>query len=359
MEGVASDFRVSLIKVASDVKYLQPLDLPEMTNKGLAAWLKSRTVPVHRAYVQSFLAKQGLSERDVAGIIRLSRGLSLTDSYWVASEHDETTFAEVNLFDNRFDTVLAGIAFTGYGSYAKSDFRSSPEFTTNGMLAKCWRRIKDEPVLFKAGSTGFVNAGREPYSEYYASQIASALGLYAVKYGLSRWKGAVCSTCEFFTSKDVSFVPIGSLVKTGGIKAVEQYYRDLGSAYFEEFADMIMFDALVCNVDRHFGNFGLLVDNGQNKIVGCAPIFDNGLSLFEHAMDDDLENLDDYAATRIPATYASLVGFAKEVMGKRQREKLRKLVSFRFQRHPRYHLPAHRMREIEKFITRRAQELLG
>ena len=65
--------------------------------------------------------------------------------------------------------MLALIAFTGYGPYIKSAFMSSPELTTNGMLAKCWRRIDGKIYLYKAETNGFANSGLEPYSEYYAS----------------------------------------------------------------------------------------------------------------------------------------------------------------------------------------------
>lgn len=47
-----------------------------------------------------------------------------------------------------------------------------------------------------------------------------------------------------------------------------------------EFVDMMIFDDIICNTDRHFGNFGLLVENATNKPISLAPIFDNGLWLF-------------------------------------------------------------------------------
>ncbi|MBP3198456.1 MAG: hypothetical protein J6N21_15820 [Butyrivibrio sp.] len=44
------------------------------------------------------------------------------------------------------------IAFTGVGSYTRSTFRLSPGVTTNGMLAKCWRRKNGKVVLYKSSS---------------------------------------------------------------------------------------------------------------------------------------------------------------------------------------------------------------
>lgn len=72
--------------------------------------------------------------------------------------------------------MLALIAFTGYGSSIRSSLASWPEFTTNGMLPKCWRKSGNVTRLYKGGTKGVSNTGREPYSEYYAAQITKALG---------------------------------------------------------------------------------------------------------------------------------------------------------------------------------------
>ena len=44
---------------------------------------------------------------------------------------------------------------------------------------------------------------------------------------------------------------------------------------------IIILDFLLCNEDRHFSNFGLLLDTENNKYT-LPPIFDCGLGLFEH-----------------------------------------------------------------------------
>ena len=86
-------------------------------------------------------------------IINVCKGLSLNDSYWVVEEGFSGTFSDYNLYDNRFSNILALIAFTGYGSSLRSSFRSSPEFSTNGMLPKCWRRVDGKIMLYKGGTS--------------------------------------------------------------------------------------------------------------------------------------------------------------------------------------------------------------
>lgn len=82
-----------ILSVNDEQKNLLPLDL-ELSDKGLAKWLKRRTIPSNRAYVQNFLAKLGLNEKDTKGIIEFCKGLSLNDCYWVVAEDFNGNFAE-------------------------------------------------------------------------------------------------------------------------------------------------------------------------------------------------------------------------------------------------------------------------
>ena len=185
LNGIAG-LSVEIIEFYND-KLLYPIDL-EHTNNGLLKWLRRRVIPRNRAFVQSFLAKLGLNVNDTKGIIDICKGLSLNDCYWIVDETFDGTFDKYNLYDNKFSQVLSMIAYTGYGNTIRRDFASTPELTTGGVLAKCWRRESGKIILYKAGSTGAANTGNEPYSEFYAGQIAEAMGLNAVKYNLKKWK---------------------------------------------------------------------------------------------------------------------------------------------------------------------------
>ena len=354
------DPEVNIIWVNPDQKALLPLDLKE-NNESLARWLKNRTIPRNRAFVNAFLAKCGLSINRPMDIISVSKGLSLNDCFWVVPEDFDGIFEENNLYDNPFNTILSYIAFTGTGSSARTSLHSSPEFTTNGMLPKCWRRLKGKVMLFKGGTTGAANTGNEPYSEFYAAQIAKQMGLNHVPYTLGKWKGIICSVCELFTSKEYSYIPVGRFITSGGFEAVIEFYRNLGDRFYNEFVDMIVFDAVVCNTDRHYGNFGFLVDNETNQIAAPAPLFDHGNALFNLAgmacwMDE--KELEEYIAALQPAVYDDFIGTAKKLMGERQREQLRHLLTFQINPHHTYNLPARRRKLIEKQIQKRARQLL-
>ena len=315
---------INILWVNEECRDLLPLGM-ELSGSGIAKWLKQRTIPKNRAYVNSFLSKCGLHINRPMNIIRVSKGLSLNDCYWVVEEGFNGTFEKYNLYDNRFSQLLALIAFTGYGSSVRTSLVSCPEFTTNGMLPKCWRRVNGTIRLYKGGTSGASNTGCEPYSEYYAAQIAKAMGINSVSYNLSKWKGELCSVCDLFTSKDYSYLPIGRMVTVGGMEAVREYYQSLGKEYIDALNTMLVFDAVIFNTDRHFGNFGFMVNNKTNKITASAPLFDHGNALFNYAGRDDLENfaaLEAYAATLMPCIYDDFTGTAKKALMPELREGL-------------------------------------
>lgn len=159
----SSEPEITILWIDEAYRHLLPLDMGEPTEKHISRWLQRRTIPKNRAFVRTFLAKCGISANRPMSIISVSKGLSLNDSYWVVADGFKGTFDQYNLYENRFSQILAWIAFTGYGSSIRSSLASSPEFTTNGMMPKCWRRISGKIILFKGGTSGASNTGREPF----------------------------------------------------------------------------------------------------------------------------------------------------------------------------------------------------
>ena len=342
---------VRVVSVNEAERRFLPLEMHGVANdETLWTWLTRRVVPRNRRNIEELMARIGLSSRNVKGIIELCRGLSLNDVYWVVPDGCEDSWKDFNLYENDLSNAIAQMAFSGVGPDFREQWTSSPEFTTNGMLAKCWRRIDGNVLLYKSGTEGASNTSFEPYSEFYASQIAEAMGLGHVAYGLSRFKGRLCSTCPLFTSDRYGYVPAGRVVS-----------RDEALAD-PRFADIFFFDAVIFNTDRHMGNFGYLVDNDTNEIVGAAPIFDNGYGLFSLALDrrgdshDEFCDLRKFVSRVNPALYVKWLGFPGGLT-KKMKERLDGLRGFRIKRHPRYNLPVRRIEAIEDFTQKRIREI--
>ena len=345
---------VRVLSVNESERKFLPLDMKgEATDEALWTWLVRRTVPKHRNYIQRMLGNLGMSNKDTRGIIEFCKGLSLNDVYWVTRDSFRGSWAECNLYSNEFSKTLAVMAFTGGlpGEFEEGrESSSSPEFTTNGMLAKCWRRRDDNVFLYKGGTEGAGNTGFEPYSEYYAAQVAKVLGLRHVDYGLEKFKGRLCSVCPLFTSEKYGFIPAGRLVSR------DEALQD------PRFADIFFFDALIFNTDRHMGNFGYLIDNDTNEIAGAAPIFDNGYGLFSLAMYrpgqryDEFDDLRKFIGHVAPALYDKWLNFPGGLTTE-MRKRIELLKGFRFEHHKYYNLPLDRLRKIEDFLQNRIAKI--
>ena len=126
--------------------------------------------------------------------------------------------------------------------------------------------------------------GIEPYLEFYTNQVESLFEFESIKYEVFEYRKRLVSKCELFTNENFGYVPMYKLIgneKEYLKKAIEIYG-------IENFQDLMIFDVIIGNTDRHFGNFGMIVNNDTNEIVKTAPIFDNGHSFLNNIPLKDL-----------------------------------------------------------------------
>lgn len=215
-----------------------------------------------------------------------------------------------------------------------------------------------EVLLYKAGARptdGFFErpeaGGFEPFAEYYAAQVAEAMKLPHVDYGLAQFKYRLCSTCPLFTSDKVGYLAARSVLRK------EEVLND------PRFADIFFFDAVVFNTDRHTGNFGFLVDNDVNEISGVAPIFDNGYSLFSRAISnpgkkgDEFHDLRLFLAHKKPKLYKEWLGFPTGVTDE-MIDRIRGMGNFEFKPHPEFVMPDKRLEVTLHFLQNRIAKII-
>ena len=343
--------------VIMDKVYQQPWFILD-----LSQWLEHRSITKHREHMDKLLSS--LQLHGTKSIIDFSKGLSLTDTLWV-NQDDKYTWSQVNLYDNEFDEVIEKIAFDG-GMYGMHLSTTSPEFGTNGTYAKCWHRESDGIIyLYKQGSTGAANAGKEVYSELYASQILDLLGYPHAKYDIIKYRGKLVSRCPLFTSKSEMLLPVEVFADTKSF-SFRQLVAICGEHHLaEQLAQYIITDALILNEDRHLGNFGILCDADTFEIKRMAPIYDNGVSLLcYYHYDPRYPNssqgtLLEYAKTRSPRLYADFISGAKAVATKQQLGQVSKLKGFHFDCTGPYNLPADRIAALEEVVQNQVSQLLA
>lgn len=184
----------------------------------LIDFLEIRKAPLHRAYIKEMF--RYLNFADITNYLDVTYGFSLIDTLWIRPKDSDIVWKEINLFDNKFSDVIAHYAFSGTGLYGKQIKDTSPEFSTDGCLPKCWIR-KNNKVFLKKGSTAYLqyrNAGFEPYAEYYAFQIADQMQLLPyVEYDLGIQDNLVYCLCPLFTSVNVGYFSMSQLMSIHGV----------------------------------------------------------------------------------------------------------------------------------------------
>ena len=118
--------KAKLLWTNEEHRQLLPLDM-ELSDAGVLKWLQKRVIPKNRTYVAEILKTFGLSINDTKGIIDVCKGLALNDSYWVVPGDFSGTFAQYNLYENRFSEILSLVAYTGIGQ-SDAAFTTSPDF---------------------------------------------------------------------------------------------------------------------------------------------------------------------------------------------------------------------------------------
>ena len=359
---------VHITKINHDDEYLLPKYLKNNLNDlALKKWLKSRSIPSKRMNMKEMTKKLNINMNNVQELLDYSKGLSLNDCYWICKKDEDIKFDDINLYDNSFSKEISLLAFNDKNirNLLIDHHEYPPEFTTGGISPKCWQIVNNKRVLYKGNYTQKL----ELFSEFYASQIAEVLGFNHVSYNLEEFKDTIASTCPLFTSKNIGFVPIGYFIKGESIGEVNELLKEMSNKnpqIYKDFQNMILFDALIYNTDRHFGNFGFLVDNKTMKIKGLAPIFDNGASLFSNLnIGDFLEinsmtGLNNYARDKSNSYYGmSFEILVQNICSKDMINNLKKLNNFHFKRHSKFNLSENRLKILEEFIDRRILELIN
>lgn len=325
----------------------------------LQQFLEARRVPQGRAYMKQLFTYLRLD--DLKTFLDITLGLSMTDTFWVRPADSELTWAKVNLFDHALNDTVAKYALNGAGKVGPEYKVISPEYNTDGNLPKAWVREKKGPHLYK-GSTAYLhyaNTGYEPFAEFYAAKIAKRMALYDyVDYGLRVVDNALVSDCRAFTSKDLAYIPMSRAL---GIESHTADWRLWLRAHglMNSFTDILFFDCLVCNPDRHLGNFGPMMETETYTIKRLSPIFDNGMSLGQDWMPGR-ESIFEWANHAGPCNIkGSYVSIGKGVLDDRRRAAAERLRGWTIPKHPKYNWSEEKYEAMNELLQHQVKAILS
>ncbi|WP_287993094.1 HipA domain-containing protein [Ruminococcus sp.] len=259
----------------------------------LNKWWTRRSIPASRMGINDALEILGIYNTEL--LLTKCLGLSLSDHYWVRPVDSDMTWESVNFFDNEFSDDIGDVLFDSAGKSIWFNY-SSPDNTSDGNLQKRWKIIDGKRCLLKSGSAPF---RQQPINEVIASIILDKLGIDHIPYTLTWIDDKPYSVCENFVSKNTELVSAARLMQIRPKANDENGYlhfvnicNELGFDIVPMLNRMIVFDYIIANEDRHFGNFGLLRDADSLEIKGAAPLFDNGTSLWYDKLTSQIPSAD-------------------------------------------------------------------
>ncbi len=328
---------------------------------GILEFLKRRMVPANRAYMRA--ARSFLGFESLISYILTTHAVSMIDTLWVKDAQSVVKWEMVSPFDRPLDENVARYALTGKPVPSSLLEASSPEYSTDGMLPKMWAHDEEGIKLYKGGTEGAANAGMEPYAEFYASAVAERLHLHpSVRYDLGDFEGTVVSICKAFTNTDIAYVPMRQMFKLYDVPESqwEGFLDKMG--LLEPFNDILLFDCVVCNPDRHLGNFGVLMDTTHYNIISMAPIFDNGMGMAYDWYTGNFEKLTAYQwVNRLhPCNLSgSFIEVARRVLDDRRRAALENLVDWTVPKHPKYNWAESKYTGMNELVQHQVKEILA
>ena len=239
-------------------------------------WCASRVLTLDRKYAKEILnsigATQATTDKDRATIAISYHGLSLTDVYWIRAKEENIRFEDISLYRHSLSDAFSDVSLRGKQLTAQNAELLKPkdaagDVGTPGVAPKAWVRRDDTFCLLKDGDL------RDVKAELLASKILDCFRVPHVSYHMETYEGTPVSCCTIITDETRSIVPFDQYetwcVNRG--KDARASVRELdGYGY----SMMNIVDYLIGNTDRHWGNWGLLVDNATNHPISLHPLMD-------------------------------------------------------------------------------------
>ena len=239
-------------------------------------WCASRVLTLDRKYAKEILnsigAPQAATDRERAEIAISYHCLCLTDVFWVRSERENLRFEDISLYRNSLsgafvDVSLRGRSLTAKNSELITEAEIAGDAATAGAAPKAWVKRDGIFYLLKDGEL------RDVKAELLVSKIADCFRVEHIEYTEDCFDGQMVSRSRLLTNEDIGIVPM---------EYVELYCvnHDVDRDAFVKKKDayayymMNIIDYLVGNTDRHWGNWGFLVDHATNRLTQLHPLMD-------------------------------------------------------------------------------------
>lgn len=265
----------------------------QMNDMKFIEWWQDRSIPRTRQGARGALERLGYKSVTNALIDNLA--LSLNDCYWIKPITSDLSWENVNLFVNEFEDTFGELTFNKNSE--TFDLRSKTKFncaTTQGEVQKKWCIESDGKRCLIKGNYG--NSYQQSINEVFATKLHQTQRFenytpyYFVKVSLeNNLTGLGCKSYNF-CNEQVEAISAWEILQTLKMRqnmSLYQPFREvclklgMNADYFDYYIDYeIMTDFLLTNTDRHMNNISILRNPDSLELIGFAPIYDSGNSMF-------------------------------------------------------------------------------
>ena len=275
----------------------------QMNEMKFHEWWRDRAIPKTRNGAKSALQRLGYESTNSALVDNLA--LSLSDCYWIQPRGEGLTWADVNLFTNDFVDTFGELTIN---RDSMIDLRNRTKFNcaaSQGELQKKWCIDEQGKRYMIKGNYG--ESYQQSINELFATQLHRQQGfsnftpysgtLVTVQGGI---EGFGCLSYDF-CSDNKEIISAWELLQSVKTRQNESYYYPLKKVClslgikeeeFDAFMDYeIMTDYLISNTDRHMNNISIVRDPDTLEILGLAPIYDSGNSMFYNIPYEQLDRV--------------------------------------------------------------------
>lgn len=233
-------------------------------------WCATRVLPLDRQYAKEILnsvgATQTVTDRDRAKIAMTYRCLTLTDVFWIRTSGESVRFEEINLYRRHLNEALVYVALRGK-QMTVDNKELAQDLSTNGCFPKAWIRTDEGFRLLKDGGNDVVER------EILASKVCRCFQCEQVFYEEDFFDNEKVSSSKIMTSPKYGIVSreiFEIYAANHDIEPLKYIIKLDEYAYYM----MNILDYIVGNTDRHWGNWGLLIDNETNQPTKIHPLMD-------------------------------------------------------------------------------------
>ncbi len=255
----------------------------------LKDYLSSRTLNLSRENAKVILnvtaLPQSLKTDDKLKIVIACKGLSMTDNVWIKDEDEDTVFSDVNLRKQHLSDASYDIAILGHHISATAE-ELRPDLSTTGMFPKYWHRENGTVYMYK---TDNYKGNPNSLAEINASKMVKAAGGNVVDYIRVDKDGKTFSVSECISDDDKALISASSIRDWCEHTKID--FSEFIKGFGNDFANMIVIDYVIANTDRHFDNWGFLVNNNSNDIISFAPNFDFNQALIADYFKTNIDDL--------------------------------------------------------------------